>query len=43
MSIEVKDLGKNQVEFSVSIDAEKFAEATQKAYIKNVKKIMIPS
>ncbi len=42
MSIKVKDLGKNQVEFSVSIDAEKFAEATQKAYIKNVKKIMIP-
>ena len=42
MSIEVKDLGKNQVEFSVSVDAEKFAEATQKAYIKNVKKIMIP-
>ena len=42
MAIKVKDLGKNQVEFSVSIDAEKFAEATQKAYIKNVKKIMIP-
>ncbi len=42
MSIKVKDLGKNQVEFSVSIDAERFAEATQKAYIKNVKKIMIP-
>ncbi len=42
MAIKVKDLGKNQVEFSVSIDAEKFSEATQKAYIKNVKKIMIP-
>lgn len=42
MSIEVKDLGKNQVEFSVSIDAEKFAEATQKAYLKNVKKIAVP-
>ena len=42
MSIEVKDLGKNQVEFSVSIDAEKFAEATQKAYLKNVKKMTLP-
>lgn len=42
MSIEVKDLGKNQVEFSVAIDAEKFAEATQKAYLKNVKSIALP-
>lgn len=42
MSIEVKDLGKNQVEFSVSVDAEKFAEATQKAYLQNVKKITLP-
>ena len=42
MSIEVKDLGKNRVEFSVSVDKDKFAEALQKAYIKNVKSIALP-
>lgn len=42
MSIEVKDLGKNRVEFSVSVDKDKFAEALQKAYLKNVKSIAIP-
>lgn len=42
MSIEVKDLGGNRVEFSVSVDKEAFAEALQKAFIKNVKSISIP-
>ena len=42
MSIKVKDLGGNRVEFSVSVDKEKFAEALQKAYVKNVKHITLP-
>lgn len=42
MSIKVKDLGGNRVEFSVSVDKEKFAEALQKAYVKNVKHIALP-
>ena len=42
MSIKVKDLGKNRVEFSVSVDKEKFADALQKAFAKNVKSIAIP-
>jgi trigger factor len=42
MSIEIKDLGKNQVEFSVSVDAEKFKIAVDKAFSKNVKSITLP-
>ncbi|MBQ7950249.1 MAG: trigger factor [Clostridia bacterium] len=42
MSIKVKDLGKNQVEFSIAVDAAKFNEAIEKAYRKNVKSITLP-
>lgn len=42
MSIEVKDLGGNRVEFSVSVSKENFNEALQKAYVKNVKSIAVP-
>ena len=42
MSIKVKDLGKNQVEFSIAVDAAAFNEAIEKAYRKNVKSISLP-
>ncbi len=42
MSIKVKDLGKNQVEFSLKVSAEKFNEGIEKAYRKNVKSITLP-
>ena len=42
MSIKIKDLGKNQVEFSVKVSAEKFNEGIEKAYRKNVKSITLP-
>ncbi len=42
MSIKIKDLGKNQVEFSVAVGAEQFNEAIEKAYRKNVKSIALP-
>ncbi len=42
MSIKIKDLGKNQVEFSIAVDAAKFNEAIDKAYRKNVKSISLP-
>ena len=42
MSIKIKDLGKNQVEFSIAVDAEKFNAAIDKAYKKNVKSIALP-
>jgi trigger factor len=42
MSIEVKEIGKNQVEFSVKVAADKFREATDKAFRKNVKSINVP-
>ncbi len=42
MSIKIKDLGKNQVEFSIAVDAAKFNEAIDKAYKKNVKSISLP-
>ena len=42
MGIEIKDLGKNQVEFSVAVSAEKFSEAVTAAFRKNAKQIAIP-
>ena len=42
MSIKIKDLGKNQVEFSLKVSAEKFNEGIEKAYRKNVKSITLP-
>ncbi len=42
MSIKIKDLGKNQVEFSIKVSAEKFNEGIEKAYRKNVKSIALP-
>ncbi|MBO5408565.1 MAG: trigger factor [Clostridia bacterium] len=42
MSIKIKDLGKNQVEFSVKVNAETFNDGIEKAYRKNVKSITLP-